>query len=120
MQVTATANAGSAWSQTYTITQTPGGPPVDLTGWTFELVIRPSSSDLTSPALVQVTSAQSSAQGSITITPETGTVAVVLTPAATMILGQGARPYALWSGPGTDAATVWVDGTIVSRLVPVP
>jgi hypothetical protein len=47
-------------------------------------------------------------------------VQVVLTPDATSLLGMGARPYALWSNPGTTTATTWCDGTFNTQLVPAP
>lgn len=116
-QVNATAYAGFVWSETYTLTQTPGGPPIDLTGLVFELVIRPTVQDKTSPALVQVSSSASNAQGSITVTPLTGVVAVDLTPAATLLLGQGARPYTLLSNPNTGTDAAWVEGIFTSKLI---
>ena len=119
-QVNAFADAGSVWTQTYILTQTPGGPPIDLTGLAFTLSIRPSVQDTTSPALVTVSSTGSTAQGSVTITPLTGTVAVTLTPAATTLLGQGSRPYTLWSSPGTSNATTWVRGSFNTNLVAGP
>lgn len=116
LQVTTTAFAGSVWAETYTLTN-PDGTPIDLTGLVFEFVIRPNTSDTTSPALVQVTSSSSNAQGGIAVTPLAGTVAVTLTPAATALLKQGARPYTLWSQPGTSSAVAWVTGTFNSMLV---
>src|SRR5579859_6415666 len=97
VQASATAYAGSVWDQTYTLTQTPNGPPIDLTGLVFSFVIRPSLVDTTSPALVQVSSSGSNAQGSVTVTPTAGIVTVNLTPAATRLLGAGERYYTLWS-----------------------
>lgn len=116
-QASATAYAGSVWSETYALTQTPNGPPIDLTGLAFSFVIRPSLVDTTSPALVQVSSSGSNAQGSIAVTPTAGIVAVSLTPAATSLLGQGERYYTLWSNYGTNTATAWVEGTFTSKLV---
>jgi hypothetical protein len=92
---------------------------VNVTGWTWEFVIRPTVSDTASPALVQVTTTVS-AQGYITVNTVTATVMVVLNPAATSLLGKGARPYALWSNPGTTTATAWVDGVFNSQLVASP
>lgn len=120
MDVKAFATAGSVWTQTYTLAQYPGGPPIDLTGLVFELVIRPSTTDATNPPLVKVTSAGSTSQGSVTITPGTGTVVVALTPAATLLLGRSTNPYGLWSSPGTTAATEWVSGTFVTSLAAQP
>jgi len=113
-QVAFSAAAGSTWRQTYTITDQ--GGPVDLTGLTWEFVIRPNITDATSPALVSVTTT-ASPQGQITVTPLTGTVTVTLTPAATALLGKGSRPHALWSNPDTDTAICWAEGAFNTQLV---
>lgn len=107
--------AGSQWIQAFTL-QNDDGTPVNVTGWTWEFVIREHVTDATSPALVQVTTTPSS-QGYITVDTVTGTVTVVLNPAATALLSKGARPYTLWSNPGTTTALAWVDGTFNSQLV---
>lgn len=110
--------AGSQWQQTFTLTDSTG-TPLDLTGLAWEFVIRPSVTDATAPALVQVTTT-ASAQGQIAVTPLTGTVTVMLTPAATGPLGKGARPYCLWSNPGTTTAICWVEGVFKTQLVATP
>lgn len=110
-----TAIAGAMWDWGYSLTDQSG--PVDLTNSTFEFVIRPYIGDLASPAMVSVTLA-STGQGQITVSGNT--VTVVLNEAATALLGQGARPYALWQNPGLPSETVWVEGTIFSRLVAAP
>lgn len=113
-QVQFTAATGSLWRQTFTITDAAGA--VDLTGLTWEFVIRPNVTDATIPALVAVTTTPST-QGQIDVTPLTGTVTVTLTPAATLLLGKGSRPHALWSQPGSTSQTCWVEGTFNSQLV---
>lgn len=115
------ATADSIWSETYTLTQSKGGPPIDLTGVPFRFVIRPSVTDATSPALVHVDSTGATSQGSITITPLTGTVYVQLTPAATLLLGRGTYAYALWANP-TDPAlrNCWLKDTFVTSLAAQP
>lgn len=115
-QINFAAAAGSQWQQTFTITDSTGAA-VDLTGLTWEFVIRPTATDTTSPALVQITTTSGS-QGQITVTPLTGVVTVTLTPAATSPLSKGARPYALWSNPGTTTATCWVEGVFNTSLIP--
>lgn len=110
--------AGSQWVQTFQL-QNDDGTPVNITGWTWELVIRPNVTDTATPALVQVTTTVS-AQGYITTNTATGTVTVVLNPAATSLLGKGARPHALWSQPGTTQAVAWVEGVFNSQLVAIP
>lgn len=105
--------AGSQWAQTLQFTG------VDLTGLTWEFVIRPNVTDVAQPPLVKVTTTVG-AQGQITVDLTAKTVQVVLTPAATTLLGKGARPYALWSNPGTTTATTWCEGVFNSVLVPAP
>jgi len=110
-----TAAAGSQWAQAFQLVND-DGTPVNVTGWTWEFVIRPTVNDTASPALVQVTTTVS-AQGYITVDTVTATVMVVLNPAATALLGKGARPYTLWSNPGTTQAVAWVDGIFNTQLV---
>jgi len=117
-QWNASSPAGSQWSQAFTL-QNDDGTPVNVTGWTWEFVIRPTVADMTSPALVQVTTTVN-AQGYITVDTVTATVMVVLNPAATTLLGKGARPYALWSQPGTSLALAWVEGVFNSQLIANP
>ena len=112
-QANLTTDSGSQWAQTF---QFQG---VDISGLTWEFVIRPSLTDTTQPPLIKVTTTVGS-QGQITADTVARTVQVVLTPAATALLGQGARPYALWSNPGTTSATTWCEGTFTSTTVPAP
>ncbi|NUP39510.1 MAG: hypothetical protein HOY76_21485 [Streptomyces sp.] len=112
-QVNFATAAGSQWAQTFQFTG------VDLTGLAWEFVIRPTVTDATVPPLVKVTTTVSS-QGQITMDTTAKTVQVVLTPAATTLLGKGARPYALWSNPGTTTATTWCEGVFNTALVPTP
>jgi hypothetical protein len=114
-QVNFATAAGSTWQQTFTLTDA-AGVAINLTGLTWEFVIRPNVTDATAPALVQVTTT-ATAQGQITVVPLTGTVTVTLNPAATTLLGQNSRPHALWSNPGTSTATVWVEGRFNAALV---
>lgn len=112
-QVNFVAAAGSQWAQTFQLAE------VDITGLSWEFVIRPHATDVTQPPLIKVT-ATVSAQGRIVVDTTARTVQVVLTPAATSLLGKGARPYALWSNPGSTSATTWCDGVFNSTLVPAP
>ena len=102
--------AGSQWAQTFTISG------ANITGLSWEFVIRPTVTDATVPPLIKVTTTVSS-QGQISVNVSAGTVQVVLTPAATTLLGKGARPYALWSNPGTTSATAWCEGVFNTALV---
>lgn len=117
--VPAYVDAGGQWTETYTLTDNSGNP-INLTGLTFTLVVRPTVTNLTEPALVSVNSTAPTSQGSITITPLTGVVAVVLTPAATTVLSAGVYPYGLWSSAGTSTATPWVTGNMTSQLIAIP
>lgn len=112
-QVNFATAAGSQWAQTF---QFAG---VDLTGLAWEFVIRPNATDAAQPPLVKVTTTVT-AQGQITVDLTAKSVQVVLTPAATSLLGKGARAYALWSNPGTTTATTWCEGIFNSSLVPAP
>ncbi len=108
--------AGSQWTQGYQL-QNDDGTPMDISGFTFEMVIRPSASDHTEAALVAVNSTTSNAQGSITVDVDTATLLVVLSPTATTLLGQGANVYALWMDPGDSDATALVVGICFSQLI---
>lgn len=114
-QVNFATAAGSLWQQTFTLTDA-ASAAINLTGLTWEFVIRPNVIDATVPPLVSVTTT-SSAQGQITVVPLTGTVTVALNPAATTLLGQNSRPHALWSNPGTATATCWAEGRFNTALV---
>ncbi|MFE5868800.1 hypothetical protein ACFQ6V_09120 [Streptomyces roseifaciens] len=118
MQWNTTTAAGSQWAQTFTLTK-PDGTPLDITGLVWEFVIRPAVTDTAQPPLVKVTTTASS-QGQITVTTSTASVQVVLAPAATSLLGRGARPFSLWSNPGTPTAVCWVEGSFHSQPVAGP
>lgn len=115
------AAAGSLWQRQFTFyVNGDGGPLIDLTGLTWEFVIRPDVTDTTSPALISVTTTPS-AQGSITVDLPRSTLTVTLTPAATALLKKGAYPLALWSAPAdTSTRTLWVSGMFNSVLAALP
>lgn len=115
-QLQANAAAGSQWVQTYTL-QNDDGTAMNISGKVFEFVIRPTVSDTTEPAMVAVNSTAATGQGYITVTAATSTLQVVLSPTATALLGQGARPYTLWMDNGLTDATALVVGTFFSNLV---
>ncbi|MCW7941680.1 hypothetical protein AAW14_06455 [Streptomyces hygroscopicus] len=112
-QVNFVTSAGSQWAQTFQFTG------VDITGLAWEFVIRPTVTDTAQPPLVKVTPTVT-AQGQITVDTAAKTVQVILTPAATSLLGKGSRPYALWSNPGAASATPWCAGTFNTTQVPAP
>lgn len=113
MQVNFAAAAGSTWAQTFQM------PSTDITGLTWEFVIRPNANDTTQPALVAVTTTVS-AQGYITVDVAGRTVQVVLTAAATRLLGRGARAYTLWANPDTGQDVAWAEGVFNTQLVAAP
>lgn len=109
-QVAFSSPAGSQWAQTFRL------EGVDITGLAWEFVVRPNVVDTAQPPLVKVTTTVST-QGQITVDTSTGVVQVVLTPAATAVLGRGTRPYALWSNPGTTSQTCWCEGVFTTSPV---
>ncbi|NUP47538.1 MAG: hypothetical protein HOW97_09545 [Catenulispora sp.] len=111
------AAVGSEWAQTFTLSN--NGVPVDLTGWTWEFVIRPDVEDQTANPLVKVTMTSGS-QGQITVVPTTGTVTVTLTPAATAALGTGFKTHALYANPGTTTQACWVAGIFNAQATAAP
>lgn len=115
-QVQANAAAGGQWVQTYTL-ENDDGTPMNINGKTFEFVVRPSVTDTAEPAKVAVNSTAATAQGYITVTANTSTVQVVLSPTATALLGKSASPYTLWMDPGLPDATALVVGTFFTSLV---
>lgn len=115
------AAAGSLWRRQFTFyVNGDGGPLIDLTGLTWEFVVRPNTTDTTSPALISVTTTPS-AQGSITVDLPTSTLTVTLTPAATAPLKKTGYFLALWSAPAdTSTRTLWVSGAFNAFLAPLP
>jgi outer membrane protein assembly factor BamB len=110
------ATPGSQWAQGYTF-YNDDGTLMSLTGKTFEFVVRPNTSDTTEPAQISVSSTTANSQGYITVTLATSSILVVLSPAATNLLGASNRPYALWMDPGQTDATAMVVGIMNSQLV---
>jgi hypothetical protein len=109
------APSGSQWVQAFQPAND-DGTLIDITDLDWEFAIRQSVTDASPTPLVKVTPVPSS-QGYIAVTLATSTVLVVLSPAATSLLGKGARPFALWSNPNTTTATTWVDGVFNTQLV---
>lgn len=118
MQWNTSSAAGSQWAQTFKLTNADGSI-VNLTGLTWEFVIRPSTSDAAVTPLVKVTTTVT-AQGQIVVDTVAATVTVTLTPAATTAVGQKSLPHALWSNPGTTSATCWLEGRFNNTLVAGP
>lgn len=116
-----TVKVSSVFAQTYALTQYPGGPAVDLTGLTVEFVVRPNVFDQSAPPLITVSSTGSTAQGSVTVTPASGLVAVSLTPAATALLnGMNKVAVSLWTQPNTSSAIEWLGAELTVQQVAGP
>ena len=121
-QITIPVKPNYVWSRTFSMTQTQGGPPVDLTGITaWGFVVRLNDFDTTEPALISVSNTANS-QGQVTVpTPTNGQVTVTLTPAATALLnGATAGQFVLFSNPGTSTQSDWADGELSVQQVPIP
>lgn len=114
MQANTTSAAGGQWTVGYTLTDD-NNVPLDLTGATFEFVVRTALTDTAEPALVSITATETS-QGYLAVSGNT--VLVVIYPPATALLGRNAWPYALWMNPGSPTTAVpLVEGTFYSGLV---
>jgi len=109
--------SGSMWDEGYQLLDDPPDPtPMNITGKTFKLAIRPTVTDAAPSPLITVSSQVATAQGYITVDTGTSSLLVVLSPTATALLGHGARPYTLWMDPGLTTATDLVNGTCYSTL----
>lgn len=88
------------------------GTQMDISGYTYQMVIR-TSTENTGAAALSVSSAAPSENGSIVISTEASTITVTLTPAAMSLLVPG-ESYALtlWQNPDLDTAAVVVNGTM--------
>ena len=114
-----TVTPGAAWRLTVACRDDYENP-LPLATKTLSLVIRPSTADATQPALVKVTSAGATAQGSVTVDPTAGLVSVVVLPAATILLaGQPTWAYGLWENPASDADPL-VAGMLTTLPVALP
>lgn len=120
VMVRESAVAKSGWQRQYAFTQTPGGPPIDLTGLTWTLTVRVSEADETPGGLVSISSTASTSMGSIAVTPVSGIVLATLLPAATLLLGLSSNAYGLWSDPNTATQQLWVRGPFDTTLAALP
>jgi hypothetical protein len=112
-----TIPVGKTWAQCYT--RRSGGQLADISTSTFEFVIRPSTSDLTEPALISVSSAAPSSQGVITVDTATASVMVQLTYTATLLLAAPSYSYSLWAFNGASRDP-WATGPIFPQPVAQP
>lgn len=101
---------GSQWATTFQFFNSDGSL-MNITGKTFEYVLRISTKSTGTPALY-VSSVSSTANGSITVTTATSSILVVITPTGMNTLTSPAVYAAtLWMDPGLTDATVMANGS---------
>ena len=113
---------GSLEEYTFTFLQ-PGAfstTPYPISGATWEYVVRPTATDVSTP-LIDITTTVS-AEGQITVTATASLSQILLTilPAATQPLAPGSYYHTLWMNPGTNAAFTWVTGLLQIAGAPQP
>lgn len=114
------APARSAWAGSFSFKGQDKTTAEDITGRTWEFVIRPSAADTSPTAAISVTTVNSS-QGVLSVDVPTATVLVSLTASAVALMGAGAAwSYALWMDPDLTTATARVDGTFTATPVAAP
>lgn len=114
-----TITPGSAWP-VFIACRDNDGRPMNLTGKTVELVIRPSTADTAQPPLIKVTTTPG-AQGSVTVDTVAGTVAVLVYAPATALLAAGSTyAYALWTNPGLNDETGLLEGDLYANPIAAP
>lgn len=112
----ATVGQGSTgtWQAAFT---NPDLTPYNITGFTWEYVIRSRDSGVTRIPLTTTPGPN----GQLVVTTGTQSLVVIqLLPAATATLNPGAYDHALWSNPGTTAEFCWFTGSLTVRAVPQP
>lgn len=105
---------GSVNGATFTF-QNDDGSAYNITGATWEYVIRIDQYDRSAVPLVSITTT-SSAEGVLVPNTTNSTLALTLFPAATSSLKAGTYFHTLWMNPGTTSALAWVTGLF--SLVP--
>lgn len=100
---------GSLWAATFQFLNSDGSL-MNITGKTFEWVLRTSTAQTGTPAL-SVNSSGATANGSIVITTSTSSILITLTPVGTAtLLANTAYAATLWMNPGLTDATVMTNG----------
>jgi hypothetical protein len=114
---TGQAYVGAQWQVTFQFFQADGQTLQDITGKTFQAVVRTSTENVGTP-LFSVASSGSTANGSIVITVLTSTVVVTFTPVATAMLSP-ADSYAVtfWMNPDLTDAVVFASGSLYATPV---
>jgi len=114
-----TITSGSAWP-VFIACRDNNGQPMNLTGKTVELVIRPSTADTTQPPLIKVTTTPS-AQGYVTVDTVAGTVAALVYATATALLTPNTTyAHALWTNPGLSDETALLEGDLFAAPIAAP
>lgn len=101
--------------------QNADGSPYNITGLTWEYVVRRDASDAFTASVIELTSTPN-AQGVVTPNVTDSTVTVTLYPAATLPFPPRAvYAHALWSDPGdAESATNWLYGSFIINQVAQP
>ena len=109
---------GSLQEYLFTFTYPSTGTLYDISGLTWEFVVRDTGTSGGTAAISVTTSANS--QGVLTVGTATSTVQLTLYPAATQALETGQYALSLWSNPGLDSAYTWLSGPLVLNGNPQP
>lgn len=104
-----TVPLGSLQPATFTL-ENPDGTPYNITGATWEYVVRLDGMDTSINPIIKITTA-STAEGVLNVDVPTATLGLVLNPAATASLRPNSLfAHALWMNPGTATAFCWFSG----------
>lgn len=89
--------------------QNDDGSLYNITGATWEYVVRIGPSDRSAAPLLSITTTSTSA-GVLVVTTSTSTVALTINPAGTASLKPGIYSHTLWMNPNTTTAYAWLTG----------
>ena len=110
---------GSLVEYLFTFSYPSTGTLFDISGMTWEFVVRDTGTSGGSP-LISVTTSGSDA-GVLTVTTPASTVQLSLYPAATADMAPGQYAMALWMNPGiTATAYTWLSGALILNGNPQP
>lgn len=108
---TTQAYTGSQWLTVFQFLNS-DGTLMDISGYTYQMVLRTSTENTGTPVIV-VTSSAPGENGSIVISTVNSTVTVTLTPVATSMLVSGdSYALTLWQDPDLSDASVVVNGSM--------
>ena len=109
---------GSLAEYLFTFAYPSTGALFNISGFTWEYVVRATGTSAGSPLISVTTSANS--QGVLTVTTAASTVQLTLYPAATASLATGQYAHALWANPGGASAFCWFNGPLILGGGPEP